>query len=79
MPATPLGEESLLQQDGSDEEPTRGSTVIEYELIKQQEQELRAQAEHQRLVRAARTAGRTGWRPTVSLRLQRRTARPGEC
>ncbi|MFE7561017.1 hypothetical protein [Kitasatospora sp. NPDC057500] len=53
--------------------------MIEYELIKQQEQELRAQAEHQRLVREARTAGRTGRRPNVGLRLQRRTARPGEC
>ncbi|WP_380285310.1 hypothetical protein [Kitasatospora purpeofusca] len=53
--------------------------MIEYELIKQQERELRAEAEHQRLVRAAKTARRTGWRPTVGLRSQRRVVRPGEC
>ncbi|MER5354788.1 hypothetical protein ABT093_31195 [Kitasatospora sp. NPDC002551] len=53
--------------------------MIEYELIKQQGRELQAQAEHQRLVRAARTAKRTGWRPDVGLRTQRRAVRPGEC
>ncbi|MFE6870306.1 hypothetical protein ACFVFS_27600 [Kitasatospora sp. NPDC057692] len=53
--------------------------MIEYELIKQQERELRAQAEHERLVRAAKGAERTGWRPNVGLRIQRRAVRPGEC
>lgn len=53
--------------------------MIEYELIKQQERELQAVAEHQRLVRAAKTAKRTGWRPNVGLRTQRRTVRAGEC
>ncbi|MFF8772905.1 hypothetical protein [Kitasatospora sp. NPDC015120] len=53
--------------------------MIEYELIKQQELELQALAEHQRLVRAAKPARRTGWRPSIGLRVQRRTARAGEC
>ncbi|MFB6893075.1 hypothetical protein ACFCX4_27610 [Kitasatospora sp. NPDC056327] len=53
--------------------------MIEYELIKQQEQELRALAEHQRLVREARTAGRAARRPVTGFRLQRRAVRPTEC
>ncbi|WP_327680921.1 hypothetical protein [Kitasatospora sp. NBC_00458] len=52
--------------------------MIEYELIKQHEQELQAVADHQRLVREAKTAKRTGWRPNVGFRT-RRAARPSEC
>ncbi|MET9400107.1 hypothetical protein [Kitasatospora sp. NPDC002965] len=53
--------------------------MIEYELIKQHEQELQALAEHERLVRQAKGAKRTGWRPNVAFRSVRRAARPGEC
>ncbi|MET8704040.1 hypothetical protein ACFVUH_35230 [Kitasatospora sp. NPDC058032] len=53
--------------------------MIEYELIKQQGRELRAEAEHQRLVRAARTAERAGRWPSAGRRTRRRAVRPGEC
>ncbi|MEV6975142.1 hypothetical protein [Kitasatospora sp. NPDC093806] len=53
--------------------------MIEYELIKQHEYELQAQARHERLVREAKTVKRTGWRPNVGFRAQRRTVRATEC
>ncbi|MGW4892656.1 hypothetical protein ACWEQL_10375 [Kitasatospora sp. NPDC004240] len=53
--------------------------MIEYELIQQQALELQAHAEHERLVREAKTAGRTGRRPNVGFRIQRRAVRPSEC
>ncbi|MFJ4667965.1 hypothetical protein [Kitasatospora purpeofusca] len=53
--------------------------MIEYELIKQQELELRAQAQHERLVLEAKGAKRTGRRPNVGFRFQRRAVRPREC
>lgn len=79
MPGTPLGEEALAQKETAPPKPLRGHTVIEYELIKQHEYELQAQARHERLVREAKTVKRTGWRPNVGFRAQRRTVRATEC
>lgn len=53
--------------------------MIEYELIQQQARELQAHAEHERLVREAKTAGRTGRRPNVGFRTGRRALRAREC
>ncbi|MFC5664594.1 hypothetical protein ACFP3U_16570 [Kitasatospora misakiensis] len=53
--------------------------MIEYELIKQHERELQAVAEHERLVRTAKGAKRTGWRPNVAFRTQRGAVRTSEC
>ncbi|MGW2255071.1 hypothetical protein ACWCXH_33540 [Kitasatospora sp. NPDC001660] len=52
--------------------------MIEYELIQQQVHELQARAEHQRLVREAKAAGRAKRRPVVA-RFQRRPVRKTEC
>ncbi|MBV6699298.1 hypothetical protein [Kitasatospora aureofaciens] len=52
--------------------------MFEYELIQQQAHELHVRAEHQRLVREAKDAGRTKQRP-VAARFQRRSVRKTEC
>ncbi|MDH6704922.1 hypothetical protein P3T27_001630 [Kitasatospora sp. MAA19] len=73
----PLGEEALTRQRNA-VRPTRGTEVIEYELIQQQAHELAARAEHQRLVREAKEARRLRQRP-VAARFQRRPVRQPEC
>lgn len=52
--------------------------MIEYELIKQQVNELQARADHERLVREAKEA-RRGLRRPVAARFQRRAVRKTEC